>query len=282
MAQPPVSMAIRQLEQELGVPLLERTTRGVVPTEAGADLMVRALAILDQVEDTRLAIGRHKVATGVRTLRIGVIAGPLAAAELTGPIFQAIRDGMPGLELVIEETTFGDQTARLLNGDFDLAIVRPPVCDDDLMVVPLSEEPRCMVVGVCHPLADAGELSVDDVLDQPMLGLVAPEPWASFWQLDEHRGRQLIYEGSPPVGTVNAVQMALITTQGAITVSQSTTRLAGSPLIRSIRLPDASPSVTAMARRRDDARPEVRRVLELAAEAAATNIDLLPDGRIPA
>ncbi len=282
IAQPPLSTTIRQLERELGAPLLERTPRGAVPTLAGLDLVIRARDILGQVEDARQSIRRRDWSVSMQHLRVGVVAGPLAAGELTSPIFEALRACQPGIEVHAEETGFSDQLSALKDGRVDIALIRPPVNDPSVVVVPIAEEPRCLVMGTAHPLAGATELLLDEILDQPMLGLMAPEEWVSYWHLDAERGRPNVYGGSGPVGTVHATQMALMTTQAACVVSESTTRLASSPFITSVRVEGVAPSVTAVAFRRDDARKEIRLFVEAAGRAAENNIGLLAGGKVPA
>src|SRR5438445_13882616 len=68
MAQPPLSKAIQQLESELGVQLLRRTSRGVVPTDAGHAFAEGALAVLAQVD---AAVAEARRTGSVSTLRIG-------------------------------------------------------------------------------------------------------------------------------------------------------------------------------------------------------------------
>jgi DNA-binding transcriptional LysR family regulator len=281
IAQPPLSIAIQRLERELGVALLDRSTRGVVPTAAGIEMVSRAREILAQVESARRSFtGRH-TRDELPTIRVGVIAGPLSAGELTGPIFKAVGRALPQFRIATRELSFANQVDPILNGEVDVAIVRPPLGNPDIEVIPIAEEPRCLLVSPLHELADAGELSVADVLGQRMLPLDAPNEWASFWQLDDIRGHPLIYPETAPVGSVNAVHLALLTTSAAITVSESTTRLARSTSVNAIRLIDATPSVTAVAYRRGQDRDDVRLFVETAIAAAAEHMHLLPGGRVP-
>jgi DNA-binding transcriptional LysR family regulator len=282
IAQPPLSLAIQRLEHELGVSLLDRSTRGVTPTSAGLEMVARAREILSQVDDARRSFRDREECRGQATLRVGVIAGPLSAGELTTPIFDAVRAALPNFRIATQELSFADQLSPILDGTVDVAIVRPPLDHPDIALVPIAEEPRCLLVNSSHELASAGELHVAEVLTQHMLPLAAPEKWSAFWQLDDVRGRSLVYADIDPIASVNAVHLALLTTPAAITVSESTTRLAPSRAISSIRLIDASASVTAIAYRRGQRRPEVVRFINAARQAAADNIALLPGGRVPA
>jgi DNA-binding transcriptional LysR family regulator len=288
VAQPPVSMALRQLERELGLSLLSRSTRGVVATAAGHEFVSYAREVLDHMEAGRRSMENYK-RPGLRKVRLGVVDRP-PAAELTRPVLRAIRRS--GIAVDIIELAFGSQLEPLLRGDVEVAIVRPPLHHNDIEVVPIIEEPRCLVVGPDHELANEVSLSVKDSLNYPMLALCAPQEWASFWHLDDVRGRSLVSKEVAPASTVKAAQEALATSNTTVTMSLSTMRITKLPSVRwttpeeasslrSITLEDATPSVTALARRRGDRRPEVRAVVDAVSEAVASKIHLLPGGRVP-
>lgn len=276
-AQPPLSTAVRQLEIELGTALFERSTRGVVPTAAGRELVSRARRILLEVSTARddLRRGDHRQKP---VIRVAVLAGDLAAGELTLPLIDALRGRFEGATVELHETTFVDQVDALRAGDVDLAFIRPPVTSSDLAIVPVVEEPRCLVVGHRHPLAEAEYLDASDVLEVPMLRLSAPDEWATMWQLDDMRGRPLVSESVGPVRTVSGAHLALTASNAGITMTASTARCAPSPVTRSIPVRGLSPSVFALAYRRSDTRELTRTAIDAVAAAAAENIELLPDG----
>jgi DNA-binding transcriptional LysR family regulator len=277
IAQPPVSVAIRHLERELGLTLLERSTRGVVATAAGHELVAHAREILDQMGAARHSVAKYK-RPGRTRIRVGVIDRP-PVAELTRPVLGAVK--RKGIDPALVELPFGNQLEMLLRGDIDVAIVRPPLDHADVEFLPITEEPRCLVVSESHELADEERLSVADILEYPMLGLCAPSEWSSFWQLDEVRGRPLVSEEVPPASTVRAAQDAVARSSATVTMSLSTMRLSSVQGLRAIALEGASPSVTAIARRRGDDRPSVCSFLEIVSETAANAIALLPGGRVP-
>lgn len=278
-AQPPLSTAIRQLEVELGTALFERSTRGVVPTAAGRELVDRARRILQEVDAARdvLRGGEHRRRP---VIRVAVIAGDLAAGELTVPMIDALRRRFEGASIVLHESTFVDQVDALRAGDVDLAFIRPPVSYTDLAIIPIVQEPRCLVVGHRHPLAQAECLDVSDVLDLPMIRLSAPPEWAQMWQLDDMRGRPLVSESTGPVRTVSGAQLALTASNAAITMTASTARCAPSPGTKSIPVRGLTPSIFAIAHRRSDTRSVTQAAIATVIEAAENNIELLPDGEL--
>jgi DNA-binding transcriptional LysR family regulator len=278
-AQPPISAAIQQLEIELGAKLFERTKRGVVPTRAGRDLVVRAREILAQIEMARDAM-RHSDSRRRLTIRIAVLNGELVGGELTVPIIDALRLRFEGAEIVLRDIGFVEQVEALRSGEVDFAFVRPPIIGPDLAVVPIAQEPRCLVVGRQHPLAQAERLSVDHILDLPTLGLLAPPEWAMMWQLDDLRGGPLLDESIGPIHSVPGAQLALATSNAAITMTKSTIRLSPSPLVRGIAVDGLSPSVFAVAHRRSDTRRITRDAIDVIAAAAAASIHLVPEGEL--
>jgi DNA-binding transcriptional LysR family regulator len=278
-SQPPLSTAIHQLEIELGMKLFERSTRGVIPTQAGWELVHRAREILAKVDTARDAV-RGQVGVRKTALRVAILSGEHSAGELTAPILNALRGRFEGAEIVLHETTFFDQVEALRSGEVDIAFVRPPIPLSDLAVVPIAQEPRCLVVGSQHPLAQAENLNADDVLQLPMLRLSAPPDWAKVWQLDDLRGGSLVDESMGPVCTVGGTQLALTMSHAAITMSKSTTRLSPSTAVRSVTVEGLSPSVFAIAHRRSDTRRLTRDAIDVIAATAKAHIDLLEDGEI--
>jgi DNA-binding transcriptional LysR family regulator len=200
IAQPGLSAALGQLERELGVELLVRSARGVELTEAGREFLGYATAILRQSEEAKAAM--RACAQRLPGLRVGAIAGVLAASELTGPIVREVRDRWPDLHLEVEELSFCDQFSPLLCGHFDVALVRDPIEHGEIEWVPIARERRALLVGAEHPLADAGELDAEDVLDQPMLPLGSPDEWSRLWQLDELRGGPNLHPEAPAANSI--------------------------------------------------------------------------------
>ena len=125
IAQPPLSQQIRQLERELGVTLLVRSTRKVELTPAGSAYLTRAVAILDAVDDATEQAQR--IAEGVEgRLAIGCVGS--ATYSLLPRLVRALRERLPGVEVSIRgEMLAPAQISALLAGEIDLALLRPPV-----------------------------------------------------------------------------------------------------------------------------------------------------------
>ncbi|MEV4421804.1 LysR family transcriptional regulator [Patulibacter sp. NPDC049589] len=276
VAQPAVSRALRQLEQELGVELFNRSALGVELTDAGVEFVALAQTVLRSADEARDAMRGHAVRGTL--LRVG--AGPLCAGELTTPILRLFGDAHSELDVAVEAISFCDQTSPILDGTLDVAIVRGPLEHPDLEVTPIAAEPRALLVGLTHELADQESVDVGDVLVDPTVPLQAPADWAPFWQLDDVRGRSNNRADAAPATSLRAMRQSVADGATVITVPDAMRRIAPNPTTRCIGLRGAEPSTIAVARRRRDRRTAVLEFVEQAAETAERNIHLLPGAEV--
>jgi DNA-binding transcriptional LysR family regulator len=285
VAQPSISSALRALEGELGVTLIQRTSRGVEMTPAGEELVSQARELIAGFASAREAvqrIGREDA----RVLRVGLVTGIISAGELVPPIITAFSEARPDLRLEITEVSFSDQVTPLLDEVVDVMIVRGPLtygplADRALAMVPIAEEPRALLVAASHQLADEPYVQAEDILDLPMLPLAAPDTWSGFWQLDDLRGTSRTDEGVRPVCTVADVQIAVAMSGVVVTTPGSVVRFQPNPLIRAVPIKGAPRSVIGVARRRRDTRPRILQFVATAQSAAKEYLHLMPDAVLP-
>lgn len=161
IAQPPLSQQIKALEAELGVRLLNRSTRRVELTPAGERFLDRArglLASLDAAgaEATRIAAGE------VGRLAIGFTGS--ATYELLPALARTLHEELPGIELDLKgEMLTPRQVTALGDGTIDLGFLRPPVRDPGLEVRVLRREPLIAVLPAAHRLAGAASVRLADL-----------------------------------------------------------------------------------------------------------------------
>lgn len=149
MSQPALSGAVSALEETLGVTLLERTTRKVLLSPAGARLAVRAKAVLEEVGALmEEAEAVRAPFTGV--LRLGVI--PTVAPYLLPTVLNLVHDRYPHLDLQVHE----EQTANLIDGlttgRLDLLLLAVPLGVPGVVELPLFDEDFVLVTPLGHPL----------------------------------------------------------------------------------------------------------------------------------
>ena len=166
--QPPLSLQIRQLEQEIGTPLFHRLTRGVELTEAGTLLLDDAHRILDQVERTKTSIQtRARGETG--RIHVG-FAGATYFQPLVPDIIRSYRETYPGVVLSPEQSNTPHLIAGLLSGAIDVAFVRPPLSDGEgLAVQPLVEEHMRIVLPAAHPRADSRSMPLSALAQETLI-----------------------------------------------------------------------------------------------------------------
>lgn len=167
-AQPSLSQQIRQLEDHVGVQLLERTKRSVQLTGAGRVLLHEARDILSRVDHAvRLAA---RAATG----RSGEIAvGTFIGADVT--ILPRIRpllaQRLPEVRLVLHSRYVLDPIAGLRAGTLDVAFLRGPLREPDLASEDVRREKIVVVVPAHHRLARASRISVRRLDDIPCIAM---------------------------------------------------------------------------------------------------------------
>ena len=150
--QPPLSLQIKQLEQELGTPLFRRLTRGVELTEPGTLLLDEARQILEQVERTKANV-RNRARGETGRIRVGFAGATYFQPRVPG-LIQAYRESYPDVLLLPVQSNTPHLVEALRNGSVDVAFVRPPLGDDEgLTVRPLVQEPMRIVLPSNHPQA---------------------------------------------------------------------------------------------------------------------------------
>lgn len=138
IAQPPLSRAIRDLEEDLGTVLFRRHPRGVSLTGAGAALLPEARRLLREAEALRRNARRYAAAEA-GTLAIGFVS--TAAYNVLPRLVPAFRARRPGVRLVLREGTSDALVPALLSGDLDVGFVIGATVPPGLVYVPLHREP---------------------------------------------------------------------------------------------------------------------------------------------
>ncbi|WP_371494050.1 LysR substrate-binding domain-containing protein [Kitasatospora sp. NBC_00374] len=178
MSQPPLSQRIRELEDELGCRLFDRSPRGVRLTEAGSVLLVEARRLLESAE---LARERVRETGRRRPVVVGTVAG--AGLDFGPRTATAFRRTHPDTEVRMRESGIDDPTAGLRSGLVDLALTRLPFDTEGISVRQLAVEPLVAVVAADDPTARRATATVDDLRGRSWIRL--PEEsdpaWRRYW-----------------------------------------------------------------------------------------------------
>jgi LysR family transcriptional regulator, nitrogen assimilation regulatory protein len=171
VSQPALGLQIRQLEQELGVSLLSRHSRGVSPTRAGQILYERACEMLRILEETE-----RQVAAAGRSEREGIVLGLTNGfANLVGrDLVQQARRDLPGVNLSLVEERSVVLVDALERHEIDIALAYEVHERPGLLRVPLLDEETLFVSAVDAPAGKAMDsIEFAELARQP---LVMPGP----------------------------------------------------------------------------------------------------------
>lgn len=170
LAQPSVTRQIRMLEEELGVPLFERTRTGMTPTPEGEILIERSRRALTELRRARLEVGPDR-ADLAGTVTLGLLESVVDV--LAEPLVTAVRDAYPNIELRMLTAYSGHLRRWLDEGDVDLTLLYNISASDSLAVVPLVDESLWVVAPGGTGLSPTSPVPSAEVLEHH---LVLPVP----------------------------------------------------------------------------------------------------------
>jgi LysR family transcriptional regulator, hydrogen peroxide-inducible genes activator len=154
VSQPTLSAQIQKLERELGVELIERTTRGATVTPAGEPVVERARTILRDVEELRAAARLHHDPEAGQ-LRVGVF--PTLGPYLLPHVMPTVRERFPRLRLLLVEDKSNDLERQLRTGELDVALLATGIDTGGLHEELLFDEDFVLATPVGHRLARPGQ-----------------------------------------------------------------------------------------------------------------------------
>jgi DNA-binding transcriptional LysR family regulator len=164
-SQSTVSKAVRQLELELGAPLLDRLAAKPRMTPVGEVVYARALRLLAERDDLLAEIDELRgLKRGV--LRLGL--PPVGSGILFAPLFARFRKLHPGIDINLVEHGSARLEEILRLGEIDFAASLLPV-DEDFEWHEIRRDPLMTLVAANNPLAARQRLSVDDLRDIPLV-----------------------------------------------------------------------------------------------------------------
>ena len=171
VSQPAVSRQIRDLEDELGVQLFERTGKSVRLTDAGQVFLKEARTVLERTNEAVRNV-RVFAQAGETELHIGYT--PIFRTQIVSPALRAFQQAMPKVHVKLHDWTSEKIVTSLRDGRLQLAFIGRPAKRrefHDLRFEELLREQVHLAVPPTHPLAQRRSVSLGDAAREPFVGL---------------------------------------------------------------------------------------------------------------
>lgn len=185
VSQPTLSVAVKKLEDELGIPLFERSKSSIQVTETGQRIVEQAQRVLDQVGVIRdmAQDGKNQLSS---PLKVGAIytIGPYLFPHL----LPELRRAAPEMPLYIEEGYTANLRQKLRQSELDAVIVALPFEEAEVLTLPLYDEPFVVLLPAGHHLAEKQEITGEELAREQLL-LLGPG----------HCFRDQVLESCPPL-----------------------------------------------------------------------------------
>ncbi len=150
LSQPAVSRSIVELESQLGLRLLDRTTREVVLTEAGQSLAARLERLIEELDQTLQDVAGLASARGGK---VRVASSPTLSANLMPACIAACARQAPAIQFMLLDRIQQDVLASVRSGEVDFGVVIEPSSAEDLYLETILIDPFVLVTPRAHPLA---------------------------------------------------------------------------------------------------------------------------------
>ena len=275
LAQSALSQQVRRLEAELGIDLLNRTSRSVSVTQAGQVVLDYARRVLDEVDGLHLEL---EELSGVLRGKVAIGAiWPTGSYDLPG-LLGTFHERHPGVEIHLVEHTADHLLDRLRRDDLDCAFasVDTDTLGDEFAATKLFEEELVATVAPDHRLARAEHVTLQELAGEPLI---------AYREGSELRRRlewTMAAAGLEPRNAFYCTEMAAVRALasrglGVAVLPRSIAELEGPPVaIRPVRPAPPTWPVALVWRGRRRQPPAAKAFLQLALEAAGEDADVKP------
>ena len=166
VSQPTLSIAIKKLEEELGLSLFDRSSNEVMTTNSGARIVAQARRVLDEAEVIRyLANEEQSQLEG--NFKLGLIF--TVAPYLLPKLILSMRQVAPKMPLMLEENYTAALTEMLKRADVDAIVVAEPYAETGVETIPLYDEPFFVIVPKGHRFEELDAVSTKDIAEENVL-----------------------------------------------------------------------------------------------------------------
>ncbi|GAB3535152.1 LysR family transcriptional regulator [Arthrobacter tecti] len=259
VSQPALSQGIRRLENVVGAPLIERGPRGsMLPlslTTSGTTLFPAAREILLQA-DRALKNARESAARV--QLRIGF--GTSTPRELTRIALRSASK-IGHVEAVLEYVPWGEEVSWLSRGEVDLIFIQAAhgFMPQRVEVVPLQSIRRMAVFHADHPLASRAQVSMADLVDEPIIDAASDR---DYWLVNPRPNNRAPEVVGPPARNVDEMLAFVSAGRGMAITSSSVAASNGSTDLAFVAISDVEAATVYLATNKSDERPEIAAMVD--------------------
>jgi DNA-binding transcriptional LysR family regulator len=171
VSQPALSGQIRDLEDEIGFSLLERTAKSVRLTDAGRAFLDNARALLQNADE---AVTEARAVASAEPTELHVGYSPTPTAEILPKTLRAFQRAMPNVHVRLHDWNNKDILDGVRDGRLQLGLIVPPAKASalhDLRCEELFHERVCVAVALPHPFARRRTIPITEVAAEPLIGL---------------------------------------------------------------------------------------------------------------
>ncbi|OMT74276.1 LysR family transcriptional regulator [Burkholderia pseudomallei] len=166
LTQSAVSRSVRELEGEIGLKLIDRTTRDVQLTDVGTNLIASVSRLLGDLDD---ALREIREIGEQRRGRVIVAASPTIACRLMPRVVAACERRFPFVTLGLRDDVQSDVLRKVKSGEVDFGVVIGPLATSELISEPLMTDSFCLVARADHPLAARDRVPWTALAGEPLV-----------------------------------------------------------------------------------------------------------------
>jgi len=273
VAQQVLSTQIRKLEDAVGTRLLERSSRGVAVTPAGAAFLASARETLASL-DRGVTAARNAALVVSGRLSVGLSLA--ASGDTRTRLLAAFERAYPQVELRLLAFDLTEPACGLLDRSSDVALLRPPVAAAGIELRQVDSEPRVFVLPAGHPLVTREALTLADVAGLPWVAAdlatdgCDPARWRDDWLINPRPGGDVPVIGAT-ARTIEEWREHIVAGHGISLCPASAETHNARPGIVFVPGKDTPSTALCAAWRADDSRPAVRSFIEFVTSAAGSS-----------
>lgn len=163
-----VSKRIKELEEHFGTPLLRRTNKGVVPTDAGVTLLHLSRGLLHDLNNIHLQINEYS--SGVRG-HVRLSANISSINQFLPGELKSFTEQHPNVHIHLEENTSENTMKAVANSAADVGIITTGAYQPEFEFFPYHSDQLIVITPKKHPLADRKQVTFQETLDFDYVGL---------------------------------------------------------------------------------------------------------------